>query len=80
MSNYRHKINDKCVPLPLGKIICVRRNFSEHISELGNCFPESPVLFSKPSISVVELDGMQVPKSLFLKANNEIAQGYLSSF
>ena len=45
MNNYRHKINDKSVPLPLGKIICVGRNFSEHISELGNCFPESPVLF-----------------------------------
>ena len=57
MSNYRHKINDKCAPLPLGKIICVGRNFSEHISELGNCFPESPVLFLKPSTSLVELNG-----------------------
>ena len=57
MSNYRHIINDKCVPLPPGKIICVGRNFSEHISELGNRFPESPVLFLKPSTSLVEFDG-----------------------
>ena len=57
MNNYRHKINGKYAPLPLGKIICVGRNFSEHISELGNSFPESPVLFLKPSTSLAEFDG-----------------------
>ena len=57
MNNYRHKINDQRVPPPPGKIICVGRNFSEHISELGNRFPESPVLFLKPSTSLVEFDG-----------------------
>ena len=57
MNKYRHKINGKYVPLPPGQIICVGRNFSEHISELGSHFPENPVLFLKPSTSLVELDG-----------------------
>ena len=57
MKDYKHKVNDKHFPLPLSEIICVGRNFSEHILELGNRFPESPVLFLKPSTSLVEFDG-----------------------
>ena len=57
MNDYSHTVNDKHVPLPLGKIICVGRNYSEHISELGNSFPESPILFLKPSTSLVDFDG-----------------------
>src|SRR5262245_58616051 len=34
--------------LPVGKIVCVGRNFAEHAKELGNAVPEAPVLFLKP--------------------------------
>ncbi len=35
------------------KIICVGRNYTEHITELANEKPEEPVLFMKPDTSVL---------------------------
>lgn len=35
------------------KIICVGRNYTEHIAELANEKPEEPVLFMKPDTSVL---------------------------
>ena len=36
------------------KIICVGRNYSEHIEELNNSRPENPVLFLKPDTALVK--------------------------
>jgi 5-carboxymethyl-2-hydroxymuconate isomerase len=38
---------------PIGKIICLARNYVDHIRELGNETPTQPVLFMKPSTSVI---------------------------
>ncbi|MGB1246974.1 MAG: fumarylacetoacetate hydrolase family protein, partial [Flavobacteriaceae bacterium] len=35
------------------KIICVGRNYSDHIKELSNQRPEEPVLFMKPDSAVI---------------------------
>lgn len=35
--------------LPIGKIICIGRNYVEHAKELGNAVPTSPLLFMKPA-------------------------------
>ena len=35
------------------KIICVGRNYAEHIKELDNQRPEQPVLFMKPDSAVI---------------------------
>ncbi len=35
------------------KIICIGRNYNDHISELGNQKPEAPVIFLKPDSSVL---------------------------
>ncbi len=35
------------------KIICVGRNYTEHIEELNNSKPENPVLFLKPDTALV---------------------------
>lgn len=35
------------------KIICVGRNYGEHIKELNNDRPESPVIFLKPDSAVI---------------------------
>lgn len=35
------------------KIICVGRNYSEHVSELNNVKPISPVLFLKPDSAIL---------------------------
>ncbi len=38
---------------PIGKILCIGRNYAEHIRELGNETPEAPVIFIKPATSVI---------------------------
>jgi len=44
---------------PIGKIVCLARNYAEHARELGNETPAAPVLFMKPASSVIG-DGDQV--------------------
>mgnify|MGYP002778092036 CR=1 FL=1 len=36
------------------KIFCVGRNYSEHIKELKNFFPEEPVIFMKPKSALLQ--------------------------
>jgi 5-carboxymethyl-2-hydroxymuconate isomerase len=38
---------------PIGKILCLGRNYLGHIKELGNAIPEAPVIFIKPASSVI---------------------------
>ena len=38
---------------PIGKILCIGRNYAEHIRELGNETPEAPVIFMKPASSII---------------------------
>ena len=38
---------------PIGKIVCLARNYAEHARELGNETPTAPVLFMKPASSVI---------------------------
>lgn len=39
--------------LPIGKILCIGRNYAEHIKELGNETPDAPVVFMKPATAVI---------------------------
>lgn len=39
--------------IPIGKIVCIGRNYSEHAKELGNEVPAKPVLFLKPASAVI---------------------------
>ncbi len=43
----------------VGKILCIGRNYVDHIKELGNEAPTAPVVFLKPATAVVN-DGEQV--------------------
>ena len=36
------------------KIICVGRNYTDHVKELGNSIPEEPVLFMKPKSALLQ--------------------------
>ncbi len=36
------------------KIICIGRNYADHISELGNERPSDPVIFMKPDTSILK--------------------------
>jgi 2-keto-4-pentenoate hydratase/2-oxohepta-3-ene-1,7-dioic acid hydratase in catechol pathway len=43
----------------IGKILCIGRNYVDHIKELGNEPPSSPVIFMKPATSVIG-DGEEI--------------------
>lgn len=49
----------------INNIYCVGRNYIEHIKELNNIMPESPVIFLKPTHAVVKADN----KTIELPAN-----------
>ena len=54
---------DQTLDLPLGKVVCVGRNYAEHAKELGNEIPDAPILFIKPATSVVSLEnGFSIPQ------------------
>lgn len=53
---YQHRFLDgSSANLPTGKIICVGRNYADHAAELNNPIPTEPMLFIKPSTSVVDM-------------------------
>lgn len=54
---YRHGwLDGSPVDLPVGKAVCVGRNYAEHARELGNAVPDSPILFLKPATAFVPLE------------------------
>jgi 2-keto-4-pentenoate hydratase/2-oxohepta-3-ene-1,7-dioic acid hydratase in catechol pathway len=56
MTNYSHTLDALPKTLPIGKVVCVGRNYAEHARELNNPVPSEPVLFIKPSTAVVDLE------------------------
>ncbi len=54
--DYQHHWKDGTpIRLPLGKIVCVGRNYADHARELNNPVPDEPLLFIKPATSAVHL-------------------------
>lgn len=54
---YQHKwIDGSLMDFPVGKAVCVGRNYAEHARELGNEVPTEPVLFIKPATALCHLD------------------------
>ena len=57
MFEYKHiDSHGENIDLPLGKIVCVGRNYLQHIKELENAVPSEPLLFNKPSTSLSPLN------------------------
>ena len=55
--SYQHQYRDGTrIHFPLGKVVCVGRNYAEHARELNNPVPTEPLLFIKPGSCVVPLD------------------------
>ncbi|MCK4620913.1 MAG: fumarylacetoacetate hydrolase family protein [Desulfuromonadales bacterium] len=47
---------------PVGKIVCLGRNYLEHIRELGNQVPDRAVIFCKPASSIIPDGGtIEIP-------------------
>lgn len=57
MFEYIHIDSDgKDIDLPLGKVVCVGRNYLQHIKELENEVPSAPLLFIKPTTALSPLN------------------------
>lgn len=63
---YQHQfIDGRKIDLPLGKVVCVGRNYLEHIQELNNEVPNEPLLFIKPNTALCNLaEPIVIPKGV----------------
>lgn len=53
---YQHtRVDGSVIDLPVGKAVCVGRNYAAHARELGNAVPETPILFLKPRTAMAPL-------------------------
>jgi 2-keto-4-pentenoate hydratase/2-oxohepta-3-ene-1,7-dioic acid hydratase in catechol pathway len=70
---YEHIDSDgKNIDLPVGKVVCVGRNYLQHIKELDNEVPSEPLLFNKPSSALSPLNKpILIPKD-FGPCHNEL--------
>ncbi|TBU99280.1 fumarylacetoacetate hydrolase family protein [Stutzerimonas kirkiae] len=56
--SYQHQYVDGTpIHYPLGKVVCVGRNYAEHARELNNEVPSEPLLFIKPGSCTVPSEG-----------------------
>lgn len=54
---YRHRLDGPHPEaLPVGKVVCVGRNYADHARELNNPLPPEPLLFLKPASALVPLE------------------------
>jgi 2-keto-4-pentenoate hydratase/2-oxohepta-3-ene-1,7-dioic acid hydratase in catechol pathway len=53
---WRLKDVELLCPCDPGKILCIGRNYAAHAAELGNPMPKEPMLFMKPSSSMIGPD------------------------
>ena len=62
--SYQHQyIDGTPIHFPLGKVVCVGRNYAEHAAELNNPVPTEPLLFIKPGSCTVPMnDGFAIPQ------------------
>lgn len=62
--SYQHQYQDGTnIHYPMGKVVCVGRNYAGHAKELNNPVPEEPLLFIKPGSSVVcPVNGFNIPQ------------------
>lgn len=54
--------------IPIGKILCLGRNYPEHAKEMNAAVPETPIIFIKPSTAVIH-DGEPI---LFPRISHEM--------
>ena len=55
MAHQHQWVDGSAIGLPVGKAVCVGRNYAAHAKELGNAVPQTPILFLKPSTAIVPL-------------------------
>jgi 2-keto-4-pentenoate hydratase/2-oxohepta-3-ene-1,7-dioic acid hydratase in catechol pathway len=64
-------------PIPVGKIVCMGRNYVAHIEELNNTRPERPMFFIKPATALCPLEAPIVIPPYSKKARHELEMAAL---
>ena len=74
---YRHLFEQGgYAELPPGKVVCVGRNYADHIAELNNDTPDEPLLFMKGNNALVPFrDTLIIPPNAL--CHNEIELAFL---
>jgi 2-keto-4-pentenoate hydratase/2-oxohepta-3-ene-1,7-dioic acid hydratase in catechol pathway len=69
----------RLAPATPAKILCVGRNYRAHAGELGNEVPPEPLLFFKPSSSILDPDGAieLPPRSIAERVDHEAELGVI---
>ena len=53
---YRHiDTQGNEIPLPVGKVLCIGRNYLDHIQEMNSTVSEAPLLFMKPKAALCHM-------------------------
>jgi 5-carboxymethyl-2-hydroxymuconate isomerase len=66
------KVKGREQDVPVGKIVCIGRNYAEHARELGNVVPDSPILFMKPASCLVHDGGTVIIPSYSEECHHEV--------
>jgi 5-carboxymethyl-2-hydroxymuconate isomerase len=66
------RIKNSKEEFPIGKIVCVGRNYAEHAKELGNEVSDKPVLFLKPSSALIYSGGEIIHPSFSNELHHEV--------
>ena len=70
---YQHTtLTGEHIDLPIGKVVCVGRNYLDHIQELNNEIPAEPLLFMKPATALCEISKPLVIPADLGECHNEL--------
>ncbi len=66
------KIRNQKEEIVVGKMVCVGRNYADHAKELGNEVPDKPVVFIKPSSSIIYTGGKVIHPKFSTNLHHEV--------
>jgi acylpyruvate hydrolase len=72
MAEHVIQIKGRNDPIPVGKIVCIGRNYFDHIEELKNERPSAPMFFIKPATALVGIEKPILIPSYSQKARHEL--------
>jgi len=70
-------LQGRAEPVPVGKIVCMGRNYVAHIEELNNARPTRPMFFIKPATALCPIEAPVVIPPYSKKARHELEMAAL---
>ncbi len=72
-----YRFQDSKQQLPIGKIICLARTYKEHAQEMNASVTEDPLLFLKPTTSIIYNKGMIIIPKRSHCLHHEVEMGVI---